>query len=198
MISFFWTPVSVDAKSEEHYRLREQRSLNLKEGIIVCFKHHDKVLKEILFGRGQRDPWHRLFPFSTGCSNTPDLPTCSDSDSMSTHPLPHLHSRKCRGLDQKAERAIYQDIVHCRASSNDLLFIQNWVNKYFCRNTILCSDFTNNYLIVHYQLFQTSDHWTSFLWKGQSLPVDGLGFKGGKRDMGGDTKIICPSLKLSR
>lgn len=59
-----------------------------------------------------------------------ESPACWNSDSLSTHPLPNLqNNRECRGLDQKTGGNIYQDFVYSVALSNDLFFIQNWVNR---------------------------------------------------------------------
>lgn len=98
----------------------------------MIFRHHDKVLKEILKGRGQRVLGDRPFQSSVpvqGVSSHRE-PCLLGSHSLSTHPLPYLqNNRKCRGLDQKTGGNIYQDFVYSGALSNDLLFIQNWVNR---------------------------------------------------------------------
>lgn len=135
-----------------------------------------------------------------------ESPARWDSHSLSTLSLPYLqNNRKCRGLDRKTGGNIYQDSVYSGALSNDLLFIQNWVN----RNPFAE---TNKHCTVqrfHKQLFNSPLPAFPDKRSRTSFPVEravialfmawGRGREGrGQEDKGGDTKIICPSFKLSR
>lgn len=98
----------------------------------MIFRHHDKVLREIrrAGGRGCLGIDHSNHQRQYRVFQVTESSACWNSDCPPTHPLPDLqNNRKCRGLDQKTGGNIYQDFVYSGALSNDLLFIQNWVNR---------------------------------------------------------------------
>lgn len=135
----------------------------------MTFKHHDKVLREILWGKGQRVPWDRLFQHTT-----PALPARIKIAG------PHIPSFICITTEnaevwtrRPKEISISRDIVYSGALSHDPLFIQNWVN----RNTFAETSKQRTVQWFHKQLFNSPlpafPHKRSpnlpFLWKGHSF-----------------------------
>lgn len=123
---------------------------------------------------------------------------------LSPAPAPFVsfhNSRRGRDLDQAQKGNIGRDAIYSGALSNDLLFIQNWVNS----NTSAETSKHGCVQWFHKQLFNSPlpafpDKWSPsllFCGEGSHCFVYSLGQSGVGVGVG-DTKIPCPSLKLSR